>query len=63
LCNYVATGELDVADFLKPVKLNAIMDLAHKLNTTQAGELKSSLSSNYSYADIRFALAHLQAHD
>ena len=63
LCKYVATGQLDVTDFLKPIKLNAIMDLAQKLKSTQAGELKSTLGTNYSYADIRFALAHLQAHE
>ncbi len=63
LCQYVATAELEVTDFLDSYKLNAIIDLMAKLKTKQAGELMSNLGNEYSYADVRFALAHIQSHE
>lgn len=63
LCQYVATGELEVTDFLDSYKLNAIIDLIAKLKTKQAGELMSNLGKEYTYADVRFALAHIKSHE
>jgi len=63
LCQYVAEGVLDVGEFLEPVKLNRIIDLTHKLDSVNAGELKSVLGNDYSYADIRFAIAHINANE
>jgi PIF1-like helicase/helix-turn-helix protein len=63
LCQYVETGELEVTDFLDSSKLNTIIDLIAKIKTNQAGELMSKLGNGYSYADIRFALAHIKSHN
>ena len=61
LCHFVSTGKLDVADFLPAEKLRNILSLSKKIETKQASELKAALGDEYSYADIRFALAHLNA--
>ena len=61
LSHFVSTGELDVADFLPAEKLRNILSLSKKIETKQASELKAALGDEYSYADIRFALAHLNA--
>lgn len=63
LCQYIETGELQVTDFLDSYKLNAIIDLSAKLKSKQAGELMSNLGNEYSFADVRFALAHIKSHD
>lgn len=63
LCQYVETGELQVTDFLDSYKLNAIIDLSAKLKSKQAGELMSNLGNEYSFIDVRFALAHIKSHD
>jgi lambda repressor-like predicted transcriptional regulator len=63
LCQYVTTGELTVTDFLDKKKLKNIITVAGRLDTKSAGEIKSRLGSEYSYVDIRFALAHLSAHE
>lgn len=61
LCQYVETGELQVTDFLDSYKLNAIIDLIAKLKSKQAGELMSNLGNDYSFADVRFVLAHIKS--
>ena len=63
LCQYVETGELEVTDFLDSYKLNTIIDLMAKLKSKQASELMSQLGNEFSYTDVRFALAHIKSHD
>jgi len=59
LSQFVATGELDVADFISAVKLKKILTVVKKLKTNSSGEIKSKLGDEYSYVDIKFALAYL----
>ncbi len=59
LCEYIGTGELDAADFIDSYKLNAIVDVAAKLESRQSGEIKHELGDEYSYTDIKIALAHI----
>ncbi len=61
LSNYVATGDLDVLKFISQKKLDDIISLTKKLKSTQSGELKTALGDEFSYADIKLALAHLQS--
>ncbi len=59
LCEYIAVGELEAADFIDSYKLNAIVDVAVKLESRLASEIKYELGEEYTYADIRIALAHI----
>ena len=59
LSQYVATGELDVDKFISSEKLKNIIIVAEKLETLSSGEIKGKLGNEYSYIDIKFALAHL----
>ncbi|MCF6352692.1 MAG: helix-turn-helix domain-containing protein [Cyclobacteriaceae bacterium] len=59
LCEYVASGELEATDFIDTYKLNAIVDVAIKLKSRLASEIKHELGEEYTYADIRIALAHI----
>ena len=60
LCTYVAMGELEVIDFLDSYKLNSILELSKTIKSEQASELKEKLGDEFTYSDIRFALAHLK---
>jgi len=59
LSQYVATGELEVDKFLSEDKLKSIITVAKKLETLSSGEIKGKLGDEYSYVDIKFALAHI----
>ncbi len=61
LSYYVASGDIDALKFISQKKLDVIVSLTKKLDTLQAGELKTALGEEYSYADIRVVLAHLLA--
>lgn len=61
LSHYVASGQLAASEFLSPEKLKKIVALSDKMDSRQAGELKAELGEAYTYADIRFALAHLSS--
>lgn len=59
LCAYVANGQLEVTEFLKVEKLNKIMDKFHK-GATGIGDLKGALNNDFSYSEIKLALAHIK---
>ncbi len=59
LSEYIATGDLDATDFIDSYKLNAVIDVAVKLKSRISSEIKHELSEEYSYADIKIALAHI----
>ena len=59
LSHYVGTGELPVGEFLDEIRLNKILEVAKKVDY-QTGKIKSGLSNDYTYTEIRFALAHHQ---
>jgi PIF1-like helicase/Helix-turn-helix domain len=63
LSYFVAKGEIDVGDFLDEEKMKNILVVAEKLDTKSSGEIKSKLGDEYSYVDIKFALAHLENAD
>jgi len=59
LCEYIEVGQLEAADFIDSYKLNVIIDVATKLDSRHAGEIKQELDDEYSYTDIKIALAHI----
>ncbi len=61
LCEYIGVGQLEAADFIDSYKLNAIVDVVAKLDSRQPGEIKHELGDEYSYTDIKIALAHISS--
>lgn len=57
LSTYVATGMLSIDRFVDPSKTELIIAAAKELNTYKLAEIKAVLSDDFSYAEIRFALA------
>lgn len=62
LSHYVGTGELPVTHFLSNDKLEKILSIAAKVEY-QTGQIKNSLGNDYSYTNIRFAIAHKNSLD
>ncbi len=63
LSQYVASGDLKATDFIDSDKLTSIIELSKKIKSTETGELKSKLGEEFSYIDIKFAQAHLEANN
>ncbi len=59
ICAYVENGMLEVTEFLKSDRLNTILEKFHK-GATGIGDLKSALNSDFSYSEIKLALAHIK---
>jgi len=59
MTHYVHEGQLDVLNFVDENVLKKIIDTSIANNTVIAGELKSSLGNEVSWAEIRMTLAHL----
>ncbi|MCF6361185.1 MAG: helix-turn-helix domain-containing protein [Cyclobacteriaceae bacterium] len=59
LSEYIEVGQLDAADFIDSYKLNTIVDVVAKLDSRQPGEIKHKLGDEYSYTDVKIALAHI----
>lgn len=57
LAYYVAKGELDAADFLSNEKIENIIAVSKKLETLQLGSIKQMLGDEYTYGDIKLAIA------
>ncbi len=55
---YVSTGEIDILTFISEEKLNNILVVAKTVETENLGPIKERLGSEYSYADIRYAMAY-----
>ncbi len=60
LAYFVATGQLNAADFISQKKIDDILKVAQKLNTTSLKLIKAEMSASYSYADIKFAMAAME---
>ena len=58
LSQFVAEGRLKIGNFLSESKLENILTVCDKLQTTHLNEIKSRLGDEYTYADIKFAMAH-----
>lgn len=57
LAHYVSLGKLPVLRFVPESKLKKMLDLLDKLEETSLGALKETLGEDYSYSEIKFALA------
>lgn len=58
LSTYVAQGKIDVSRFIDKNKIEAIIKAANKLETNNLSPIKEELKHEYSYSEIRFAMAH-----
>ncbi|MEN8119701.1 MAG: helix-turn-helix domain-containing protein [Bacteroidota bacterium] len=59
LSTYVAQGNLDVKHFLSKEKIMKIVKAAEKLETYNWGPIKHALGDEYTYRELRFAIADL----
>jgi hypothetical protein len=58
LARYVQSGDIPIDRFLDPVKLEQILTVARTLDTDQLSPIKQLLGDEFSYTDIRFAVAY-----
>ncbi|PIQ21314.1 MAG: helicase, partial [Cytophagales bacterium CG18_big_fil_WC_8_21_14_2_50_42_9] len=58
LARYVQSGDIPIATFLDPVKLEQILTVARTIDTDQLSPIKQLLGDEFSYTDIRFAVAY-----
>lgn len=58
LCQYIETGKVNANDLLEPEKLNQICDVIKTKGSKLSSEIKATLSDEFSYADIKIAMAH-----
>jgi len=58
LSTYVAQGKIEVKHFLDKNKLETIIKTAKKLDTFHLSPIKEELGKEYSYSELRFAMAH-----
>jgi uncharacterized protein YpbB len=57
LVHYVATGILSGDKFVEAKKAKLIITTAKKLNSYKLGEIKAALSDEFTYTEIKFAIA------
>lgn len=57
LVQYVALGEIESNQFVTKEKAKDIIMVAKALNSFKLSDIKSKLSDNYSYCEIKFAIA------
>ncbi|MFZ4400426.1 MAG: helix-turn-helix domain-containing protein [Bacteroidales bacterium] len=55
---YVTTGEIDILMFISDEKLKNILEVAKIVDTENLGPIKEKLGSEYTYSDIRYAMAY-----
>ena len=60
LAHYAGLGMIDVKLFVDEAKMNNIITVSKTLDTTLFGPIKQSLGDEYSYSEIRFAMAYYQ---
>lgn len=60
LAHYAGLGMIDVKLFVEEEKMNNIITVSKTLDTTLFGPIKQSLGDEYSYSEIRFAMAYYQ---
>jgi uncharacterized protein YpbB len=59
LAHFVEFGELDVFELLSPEKFKAIEKVVKQSESTLYGPIKAKLGDDFSYSEIRFAMAKL----
>lgn len=57
LSKYIASGDLEVTDFIPMDKVQTILSRQKKLGETRLTLLKQDLGDEYSYSDLKYALA------
>ena len=57
LAHFVAQGELDALHFVSASKIMRIREIADSLENPYSGMIKQSLGDEFSYSDIKFAMA------
>ena len=62
LAHYVACGEVDIDTLLAKEKLDTITTTFKDKNTKKLSDIKTALGKEYSYAEIKLALAYLECH-
>lgn len=55
---YIANGEINVTDILGEQKLEQILTVSRELDTILLNEIKSKLGDEFSYGEVRMAMAH-----
>ncbi|MCG8696989.1 MAG: helix-turn-helix domain-containing protein, partial [Bacteroidales bacterium] len=58
LAHYIKEGKLDVLEFMTQKELDEIVNVAEELETTSLGPIKEILLDDYTWAQIRMAIAH-----
>jgi hypothetical protein len=58
LCTYVATGKIEANKLIDSEKLDQICTVIKLKGTDSSGVIKAALSDDYTYTDIKIALAH-----
>ncbi len=58
LCHYIEKGEISALDFIDQDKLNNILKVSEAIDSDKSGEIKAKLGDEYTYEDIKFAIAH-----
>ncbi|MBS3807232.1 MAG: helix-turn-helix domain-containing protein [Bacteroidales bacterium] len=57
LSYWVSQGKIDVAHFISRQKLEQIIRVAQQINSTKLGDIKARLGDEFTYSDLRFAMA------
>lgn len=60
LCRFVASGDLEAEDLMDADKLPEIIRVAEIKGTASLREIRDALGDEYSYEDIRTAIAHME---
>lgn len=58
LCQYIAKGDISALDFISQDKLDNILKVSEVIGSDKSGDIKSKLGDEYTYEDIKFAIAH-----
>jgi hypothetical protein len=60
LTHWVKQGEIPATDFVDPQKLEQILEVARRIESTRLNDIKARLGDDFTYSDLKFALAHHQ---
>jgi uncharacterized protein YpbB len=58
LSHWVGQGLIEANHFVDPEKLKQIIYVSEHLDTTKLSEIKAKLGDEFTYSDLRFAMAH-----
>ena len=60
LSHWVRLGEIPATDFVDPRKLEQILEVVKRIESTRLNDIKARLGDEFTYSDLKFALAHHQ---